>query len=551
MFKKLLPVLLLFILSALMLSACKDKHEHNYVETVFPSTCKEMGYTQRLCTDCGDELLYDYKARTGHSGEWQIAKEPTCQAVGTEEKICLTCNIVFETRSVAKLGHISGEWKVTKAPTCKDTGTEKLFCSTCGIDLETKTLEVISDHDFTTNITPPSLDSDGFTTYICKICEFSKKDDYVSINSDLSANDIYNKISNSMVRIDAYDKNGKRISLGSGFFISNDGKIATNYHVVDSAYNLKAVLYSDDSTHTVTNILGYNKSQDVAVIQINLNNTPYLKISNDSVNVGDIVYTLGSPKGVDDIFTSGMVSNSSVTVSGKECIAFTAPISSGNSGGPLVNKNGEVIGINTMKVTDAENFNLAILSKQITSLNLNTPVSPSTHYNNNLSANAFGIFACYIMVNADGTKDDQYIKYTSVKETENNVGFEYYSVYDVEKGELIFRTYIVKNAKRLYMYEFEITKISDNYTIRFYDIKEGQYTIEAIASTKMPAVSYKSDFESLFNIYTFRYIEGDTVPPENMKQIFFLSYQATMNHFKELLANSNTGLAMSHFNINF
>ena len=57
---------------------------------------------------------------------------------------------------------------------------------------------------------------------------------------------------------------------GSGFFISNDGKIATNYHVIKGAYTVKATLYTDNSTHSVINVLGYNIAQDVAIIQIDL-----------------------------------------------------------------------------------------------------------------------------------------------------------------------------------------------------------------------------------------------------------------------------------------
>ena len=85
MLKKIIPIVFLIIISILVLSSCNNKHEHNYVETVFPSTCVENGHTQRLCTDCGDELLFDFKPKGNHTGDvWRIAKEPTCQLPGSE-----------------------------------------------------------------------------------------------------------------------------------------------------------------------------------------------------------------------------------------------------------------------------------------------------------------------------------------------------------------------------------------------------------------------------------------------------------------------------------
>lgn len=552
--KKFLPMLFLAIALCLVLVSCTEingNHTHKFEETIFEPNCKEMGFTQLLCIECGYEMLMDYKPRSTHKGDWQLTKEPTCQSIGTEEKLCLTCNIVFETRSVAKLGHTQGEWTVTKQPTCNEAGEEKIFCKGCSIALESKAINATDEHEFATKITPPTSTEQGYTTYTCKICDFSKKDDYVSIKQETTAYDIYSKVSNAMVRVDAYDKSGRRCSLGSGFFISADGKIATNYHVIDTAYTLKVELYSDKSVHAVARILGYNEAQDVAVIQIDLDNTPHLEISTEPVKVGDVVYTLGSPKGVDNIFTTGMISNPSVTVSGKECIAFTAPISSGNSGGPLLNSEGEVIGINSMKIVDGENFNLAILAKQITDLNLNNPITTEAHYHDKLPDNAFGILAYYIIFNADSISGEQYAICDTIKETSSSVGFDCYFVYDGETGIITLRVYVIKNSKMLYMFELEMSKVSDSYYVYLYDIAAGQYTIEAEAFTAMSANSYYNDFDNLFDIFVFRYVEGDSISPDNMKQVFFMYYQVAMNQFKKLIQNSNTGLLMSHFNFNF
>ena len=544
MLKKIIPIMLLIMLSLFFVTSCKkDEHVHSYVETTYPSNCSENGYTQRLCTECGDELLFDFKPKGAHTGDvWRVAKEPSCQLAGSEEKICTTCNKVVDSRPIAKLGHVQGQWTVTKNPTCKDTGTEKLFCSSCGIDLETKTLAVTTDHDFATTVTLPTTTSEGYTTYICKICDFSKKDDYVSKievpedgSATLTNGQIYDMVSKAMVRIDAYDKAGHRYSLGSGFFISNDGKIATNYHVINGAYSLKVTLYSDNTTHSVTKVLGYNKTEDVAIIQIEKQSTPFLEISTDEPKTGDTVYTLGSPMGVTDIFSVGIVSNPSLKVSGIDCIAMTAPISTGNSGGPLINSLGQVVGINTMTITDAQNLNFAIKAKQIKSLNINNPVTTASLYSQTLASNAFDILAINVMIHAQAIEGDEYVAYFKEGGDGEEIGFEYYYIFNTETEELTIKLFLLKNQ----------------YTFSFHDMTLDQTTIMSKVNAQSPAKNYETDFNSLFEISLFRYNDTDTPPAENMKQVYFLCYQAIVEHLKTYLANSNTGLTMSHFKFNY
>ena len=560
MLKKIIPTVFLIIISIFVMSSCKDKHEHNYVETVFPSTCVENGHTQRLCTGCGDELLFDFKPKGNHTGDvWRIAKEPTCQLPGSEERICTSCNKVVDSRAIAKLGHTNGKWTVTKNPTCKDTGTEKLFCSSCGIDLETKMLSVTEEHNFASFVTLPTTTEDGYTTYTCKICDFTKKDDFVPkieisddpTDSTLTNGEIYDMVSNAMVRIDAYDKAGRRYSLGSGFFISNDGKIATNFHVINTAYSLKVTLYSDNSTYTVSNVLGYNKAEDVAIIQIEKQNTPCLELSTEPLKTGDTVYTLGSPMGVTDIFSVGIVSNPSVKISGMDCIAITAPISSGNSGGPLLNKNGQVVGINTLTIEEAQNLNFSVKATQITTLNTSTPITVSSLYSKMLADNAFDILSVNIMLHAQAVDGDEYTIYQKQGGDGNEIGFEFYYIMNSETSEITIRMYLLQNSKRLHYAELYINGVSEKYLLSFYDMKLDQTTIMGMVNSKNPAKNYDTDFNNLFDISVFRYNDSDTPPAENMRKTYFICYQAIMESLKAYLANSNTGLTMSHFNFNY
>ena len=559
MLKKLIPITILILLAIFVLPSCKEKHVHDYVEMVYPSNCSENGYTQRLCINCGDELLYDFTPRGKHTGDvWVTVLEPSCKSAGSEERVCTTCNKIVDSRPIEKLGHVSGKWTVTKNPTCKDTGVEKLFCSGCGIDLETRTLDVTENHDFKTQVILPTTEKEGYTNYTCKVCDFSKKDDYVSKietpnteNDALTSGEVYDKVKDSMVVIDAYDKSGNMFSLGSGFFISNDGKIATNYHVVECAYSLKVTLYSDNSTYTVSKVLGYNKDKDVAIIQIEKQNTPYLELSTDNVKTGDTVYTLGSPKGVENIFTVGIVSNPSVTIGGIDCIAITAPISPGNSGGPLLNAEGKVIGINSMTIPEAQNLNFAVRASEISALRTNSPTTVSNLYNNTLSDNAFDILVINMMLNAQAMEGNYYVIYIDKSSNGSQLGYEIYYLLDSETSEITVRLYVVQNSKRLYMLELYLDGIYDDYTYTLYDLSLNQTTIMSMVKVGESAQNYATDYNDLFDIVTFRYNSGDNPDPDYMKQIYFASYQTIMQNLKEYISKSGTGLTMSHFGFNF
>ena len=144
---------------------------------------------------------------------------------------------------------------------------------------------------------------------------------------------------------------------GSGFIISSDGYILTNYHVVESAYlySMPLVVFLNDGTEYEAQVVGYEASNDVALIKIaaaGLN--PATIASSDNINVGQAVYAVGNPLGeLVYTMTEGIVSarNREVSVEGKtiNTFQFSAAVNSGNSGGPLYDANGEVIGIVTAK----------------------------------------------------------------------------------------------------------------------------------------------------------------------------------------------------------
>ncbi|NIF53036.1 trypsin-like peptidase domain-containing protein [Burkholderia sp. Ax-1724] len=150
------------------------------------------------------------------------------------------------------------------------------------------------------------------------------------------------------------DENGERKSggeaLGSGFIISQDGYILTNNHVVDGASSVSVKL--TDGREFRARVIGKDKTTDVAVVKIEATNLPTVKIGNpDNSKVGEWVVAIGSPYGFDSTVTSGIISAKSRSFSDDSPIPFIqtdVPVNPGNSGGPLFNLNGEVIGINSM-----------------------------------------------------------------------------------------------------------------------------------------------------------------------------------------------------------
>lgn len=154
-------------------------------------------------------------------------------------------------------------------------------------------------------------------------------------------------------------------SLGSGFIISSDGYIVTNNHVVSEADEIKVKLYDDKEYDA--KIVGTDPKTDLALIKVNANGLDYLELGDsDLLEVGTWVVAIGSPFGLEQTVTAGIVSaKGRIIGSGPydDFIQTDASINPGNSGGPLLNLAGEVVGINTAIVATGQGIGFAIPSK--------------------------------------------------------------------------------------------------------------------------------------------------------------------------------------------
>ena len=151
---------------------------------------------------------------------------------------------------------------------------------------------------------------------------------------------------------------------GSGFILTSDGYIVTNYHVVEGASAIKVTTY-DNSTYEAK-LIGYDDGNDIAVLKIDAENlSPVVLGDSDKMNVGDNVVAIGNPLGeLTFTLTAGMVSalNRQITIDdmSMNLIQTDCAINSGNSGGALFNSYGEVIGMTNAKYSSSNSSSASI-----------------------------------------------------------------------------------------------------------------------------------------------------------------------------------------------
>lgn len=194
-----------------------------------------------------------------------------------------------------------------------------------------------------------------------------------------SAEEIYDMGKSSVAEITAYNKKNEALALGTGFAITPYGDIVTNYHVIDMAYSIKIQLGNE--TYYVTDVKTYDKDIDLAILKISpsSNITP-LPLANQIPAGGATVYAIGSSEGYTLSFSSGTIASPDRTFEHVEYIQHNAAISHGNSGGPLLNEYGEVIGINTSTNPEGQNLNFAISVFELDNLPANNSKTMEQFY---------------------------------------------------------------------------------------------------------------------------------------------------------------------------
>ena len=186
-----------------------------------------------------------------------------------------------------------------------------------------------------------------------------------SISGDMVANkstggskmdgaEIFKKYSNAVFMI--FTTDGNNVYQGSGFFIGDDGLAVSNYHVFkgttigDEAIKMPG----DDTAYKVADIYQRSEEEDFIIFRVDYNNSSSIPIADKKPQIGDKVFAIGSPQGLENTFSSGEVSQ----WRGENLMQISALIDHGSSGGALINEYGEVVGITSGSFADGSQANL-------------------------------------------------------------------------------------------------------------------------------------------------------------------------------------------------
>jgi serine protease Do len=171
----------------------------------------------------------------------------------------------------------------------------------------------------------------------------------------------------SVVLIKVFGAQGTLISVGSGFFVRED-LIATNAHVIERASRVVVKIVGQAATYEAIGTTAVDKTRDLALLKIaSVKGTPLRFGDADSVAVGEEVFAVGNPAGFEGTFSQGLISGIRI-VDGRRMLQMTAAVSPGSSGGPLLNRRGEVVGIVSEFFRKGQSLNFAIPASVLTTL---------------------------------------------------------------------------------------------------------------------------------------------------------------------------------------
>lgn len=355
--------------------------------------------------------------------------------------------------------------------------------------------------------------------------------------------DIIKKIEPSIIVVLTYDQDGKLLGQGSGFFINERGEAITSRHVLEGSVRAE-VKTIDGKIYPITKIIAEDQDSDIikigAIIPEDLIN--FLKISPSLPEVGERVVVIGSPLGLEQTVSDGIVSAiRRIPIFGR-IIQISAPISPGSSGSPVINLKGEVIGVATFQMVEGQNLNFAIPSKRILELGSETPQNLSEwgnlHSKQTLPpAKQFYTSGVSLMLTKKYTKaianfEQAIQEEPQFAEAYFNIGYCHDELGEHQKAVTAF--------KKAIQLKPDFVEAHYNLGIAFDELKQYKDSIGAYSR----AAELKPDFfEAFFNL-------GVALGKENR-------HQEAVNAFKEAIrispddaeAHLNLGIAYSHLNL--
>ena len=173
----------------------------------------------------------------------------------------------------------------------------------------------------------------------------------------LDAKQVFQNARQSVVLVMSFDEHNQPLAIGSGFFVGNGGAVATNFHVIEGAVDVR-VKTPDGDVSRIQNVLGVNLKRDLALLEYPKSGKP-LALSKRLPEVGEEIAAIGNPKGLEGTLSKGIISG--LREDDDDVVyQITAPISPGSSGGPILDDHGNVLGVSTFYVSGGQNLNFAV-----------------------------------------------------------------------------------------------------------------------------------------------------------------------------------------------
>ncbi len=501
-----------------------------------PPTCATEGKTAGShCGVCGEILTAQRSVEKGahRYGENAVVIRATCVADGVRIESCLDCGVSVYTPLPAT-EHTPVIDEAIAATCTADGKTAGSHCDVCGKILTAQARTFATGHTLDEGeiLTEATCLQAGSKLHSCTLstCDYAEVQAYTL--TAYTANEVYNQAVQYVGEVKVCNQYGTYIGLGSGFVYSADGKVVTNYHVIKSGYTAKFTI--GGAQYDVTSILAYDEDIDLAILQTSGRNLTPAPICKSPVNVGDTVYAIGSSRGYTNTFSQGIVTYANRVVNGVSHVQIDASITNGNSGGPLINEYGEVIGINTWGILESQNLNFSVATKELDNLSVTEETATATLYTQatigalkaHLAANEYKAEQTYSY--ADGTTLLFTLQYDTAADrvyvtcTDSNSSAKYYTEMDLD---------VVAGAT--YAYKATYGTIS-GYT--------NTYTQQNSASGKITPSTFHEDIALPYDTFS-----GQESNKDALLQNYALCLANSVKWLSTYFSEENLGLSVAHF----
>jgi tetratricopeptide (TPR) repeat protein len=195
-----------------------------------------------------------------------------------------------------------------------------------------------------------------------------------NLHAAMNLTQLVNKIRPAVATVVVYDANGKVTGIGSGFFIDKIGHLITNYHVLEGSYAAD-VRTAGGSTYPVKMVVAENQTFDLLKVLVDIprDKIKWITMSKDLPEIAEQIMVIGSPMGLEQTVSEGIVSSIRQIPGLGEFFQMSAPISPGSSGSPVINLKGQVVGVATFQFIRGQNLNFAVSGKSALTLKPSGP----------------------------------------------------------------------------------------------------------------------------------------------------------------------------------